>query len=84
MPTTSESLPPAAPRLLDQVWGKIRLKHYSIRTEQAYVNWIRRFICHFGKHHPRAKIKGAKLNQVMANNNGASLDITAITPLILH
>lgn len=40
-------------RLLDQVRGKIRLKHYSIRTEQAYVDWIRRFILHFGKRHPR-------------------------------
>lgn len=41
-----------APRLLDQVRGKIRLKHYSIRTEQAYLDWIKRFICHFGKRHP--------------------------------
>jgi len=40
------------PRLLDQVRGKIRLKHYSIRTEQAYLDWIRLFICHFGKRHP--------------------------------
>jgi integron integrase len=39
--------------LLDQVRGKIRLKHYSIRTEQAYTDWIRRFILHFGKRHPR-------------------------------
>jgi len=42
----------ASPRLLDQVRGKIRLKHYSIRTEQAYLDWIKRFICHFGKRHP--------------------------------
>jgi integron integrase len=41
-----------SPRLLDQVRGKIRLKHYSIRTEQAYLDWIKRFICHFGKRHP--------------------------------
>ena len=33
--------------------GKIRLKHYSLRTEQAYVDWIRRFILHSGKRHPR-------------------------------
>jgi integron integrase len=45
--------PVAAPRLLDQVRGKIRLKHYSLRTEQAYVDWIKRFIRHFGKRHPR-------------------------------
>ena len=39
--------------MLDQVRGKIRLKHYSIRTEQAYTDWIKRFILHFGKRHPR-------------------------------
>lgn len=43
---------PAA-KLLDQVRGKIRLKHYSIRTEQAYTDWIKRFILFFGKKHPR-------------------------------
>jgi len=41
-----------SPRLLDQVRGKIRLKHYSIRTEQAYVDWIKRFVLHFDKRHP--------------------------------
>jgi len=36
---------PDKSRLLDQVRDKIRLKHYSIRTEeQAYVDWIKRFI----------------------------------------
>ena len=45
--------PVAAPKLLDQVRGKIRLKHYSIRTEQAYVDWIKRFVLHFDKRHPR-------------------------------
>ena len=44
---------PAQPKLLDQVRGKIRVKHYSIRTEQAYVDWIKRFIMHFDKRHPR-------------------------------
>ena len=33
--------------------GKIRLKHYSIRTEQAYADWIKRFILFFDKRHPR-------------------------------
>lgn len=40
------------PRLLDQVRNKIRLKHYSIRTEQAYVRWIKRFILFHNKKHP--------------------------------
>jgi len=42
----------AKPRLLDQVREKIRLKHYSIRTEQAYVDWIKRFILFHDKRHP--------------------------------
>lgn len=49
----SENLPSQEPKLLDQVRGKIRLKHYSIRTEQAYTDWIRRFILYFDKKHPR-------------------------------
>ena len=49
---TSDSSALAAPKLLDQVRGKIRLKHYSIRTEQAYTDWIRRFILFHGKRHP--------------------------------
>ena len=40
------------PRLLDQVRNKIRLKHYSIRTEQAYVRWIKRFILFHNEKHP--------------------------------
>ena len=34
----------SAPRLLDQVRDRIRVKHYSLRTQDAYVYWIRRFI----------------------------------------
>lgn len=49
----SEAEMGASPRLLDQVRGRIRYKHYSIRTEQAYLDWIRRFIRHFGKRHPK-------------------------------
>src|SRR5437016_13911917 len=40
------------PKLLDQVRDVIRIKHYSIRTEQAYVDWIKRFILFHGKRHP--------------------------------
>ena len=46
------SSPASAPKLLDRVRDRIRLKHYSLRTEQAYVDWIRRFILHHGKRHP--------------------------------
>src|SRR5258708_21408564 len=39
-------------KLLDQVRDVIRRKHFSIRTEQAYVDWIRRFILFHDKRHP--------------------------------
>ena len=38
LPDKSTTIKP--PKLLDQVRGKLRVKHYSIRTEQAYVDWI--------------------------------------------
>ena len=37
------------PKLLDQVRDQLRVKHYSIRTEQAYVDWIKRFIRYLSK-----------------------------------
>jgi len=40
------------PKLLDQVRSAIRTRHYSIRTEEAYVNWIRKFILFHNKRHP--------------------------------
>jgi len=41
------------PKLLDQVRAAIRTRHYSIRTEEAYVQWIKRFILFHNKHHPK-------------------------------
>jgi site-specific recombinase XerD len=42
----------SSPKLLDRVRWQLRVKHYSIRTEQAYVDWIRRFILFHHKRHP--------------------------------
>ncbi|HRD48810.1 MAG TPA: integron integrase [Candidatus Competibacteraceae bacterium] len=44
---------PPPPKLLDQMRDRIRVKHYSIRTESAYVDWARRFILFHHKRHPR-------------------------------
>jgi integron integrase len=56
MPNMSNSLPAAAKphkaKLLDQVRDVIRRKHFSLRTEQTYTDWIRRFILYHGKRHP--------------------------------
>ena len=40
------------PRLLDQVRQAIRTRHYSVKTEAAYVGWIKRFIFFHNKRHP--------------------------------
>ena len=39
--------------LLDQVRQIIRIKHYSLRTEESYINWIKRFIFFHNKKHPK-------------------------------
>ena len=50
---TSPAAPaPGAPKLLDRVRHVIRAKHYSRRTESAYVDWIRRYIVFHKKRHP--------------------------------
>lgn len=41
------------PKLLDQVRDVLRRRHYSIRTEQAYIDWIKRFIVYHNKRHPK-------------------------------
>lgn len=44
---------PQKPKLLDQVRQALRTKHYAIRTEETYVNWIKRFILFHHKRHPQ-------------------------------
>jgi integron integrase len=42
-----------APKLLDALRAQLRVMHYAIRTEEAYVDWVRRFILFHGKRHPK-------------------------------
>ncbi len=49
-PSSSTGTPP--PKFLDRVRWHLRVKRYSIRTEQAYIDWIRRFILFHKKRHP--------------------------------
>ena len=46
------ALPAHPPKLLDQVRNALRNMHYSRRTEQAYIFWIRRYILFHNKRHP--------------------------------
>ena len=41
------------PKLLDQVRHAFRVRHYSLRTEHAYVQWVKRFVLYHGKRHPK-------------------------------
>ena len=41
-----------SPKLMEQVRDCLRVKHYSLRTERAYMDWIKRFILFHGKRHP--------------------------------
>lgn len=50
----SDPVSPKKPTLLQDVRRSLRLKHYSIRTEEAYVQTIKRFILFHGKRHPAA------------------------------
>ena len=57
---------PPRPRLLDRVRDAIRTRHYSYRTEEAYVSWIRRFILFHGKRHP-AEMGKAEISQFLTS-----------------
>lgn len=51
--TGSPQAQPARPRLLDLAREAIRRRHYSYRTEETYLQWMKRFILFSGKRHPR-------------------------------
>ena len=80
------TIPPVpSPRLLVQVRGILRAKHYSYRTEQAYVHWIRRFILFHGKRHPRemgtAEIERFLTDLAVKGNVSASTQTQALCSL---
>lgn len=80
--STGRSEQPRAPRLLEQVRIRCRVKHYSLRTEQAYLHWIRRFILANDRRHPRdmgaSEVEGflsglATEHEVAASTQGQAL-----------
>ena len=77
---------PTTPRLLDRVRDRIRVKHYSIRTEQAYVDWIKRFIRFHGKRHPAelgsAEVEAFLTHLAVAGNVAASTQNQAKSALL--
>ncbi|MFN4261458.1 MAG: integron integrase [Gemmataceae bacterium] len=80
--------PPAAgqPRLLDRVRQACRVRHYSIRTESAYVDWIRRFILFHNKRHPQdmgaAEINAFLTHLAVVGNVAASTQNQAFAAVL--
>lgn len=75
-----------APRLLDQVRHVLRRKHYSIRTEEAYVAWVRRFVLFHDKRHPRelgaAEVESFLTHLAVAGEVAASTQNQAYSALL--
>ena len=69
-PKSAENLHPSPlssspPRVLDHVRTAIRLRHYSLRTEDTYVQWIKRFLLFHGQRHP-AELGAAEISQFLS------------------
>ena len=64
MSRTLESPTAAPPRLLDRVRAAIRARHYSLRTEEAYAAWIKRYVVFHRKRHP-AELGPAEITQFL-------------------
>jgi site-specific recombinase XerD len=67
----------AAPRLLERVRDAIRRRHYSDRTEETYVHWIKRFIYFSGKRHPAEM--GAEEVTAFLNHLAREREVAAAT-----
>ena len=69
---------------LNEVIAAIRVRHYSIRTEQCYVGWIRRFIVFHGKRHPSemgaAEVGDFLTHLAVSGNVAASTRNQALKP----
>ena len=75
-----------SPRLLDRVREKIRVKHYSLRTETTYIDWIKRFILFHGKRHPK-DMGGAEVEEFLSslathNNVAANTQNLALSAIL--
>ena len=77
---------PQGPRLLDRVRQALHCRHYSLRTEKAYVAWIKRYIVHHGKRHPaemgRLEVEQFLSHLVTARRASASTQNQALSALL--
>jgi len=85
-PTPKKLLDQACTELCRSVRDAIRLKHYSIRTEQAYVNWIKRYIYFHNVRHPAemgaAEVQAFLTHLAVEGNVAASTQNQALSALL--
>ncbi len=67
------------PRRLDRVREAVRTRHYSRRTEKAYVHWIKRYIFFHGKRHP-AEMGAPEVTQFLTSLPASAAAITSTNP----
>ncbi|WP_425358450.1 phage integrase N-terminal SAM-like domain-containing protein [Thiorhodococcus drewsii] len=86
LPRTDTDRIVSGSRLLGEMRERIRFKHYSIRTEQAYLGWAKRFILFHGKRHPRemgeAEIVAFLNHLAVERNVSASTQNQALNALV--
>jgi len=77
---------PAKPRLLEQVRQSLRVRHYSYRTEEQYLGWIRRYIIFHGKRHPvdmgSAEVEAFLTDLAVRGNVAAATQNQALAALL--
>jgi integron integrase len=82
----SPPIEPNSPKLLDRVREVIRIKHYSYRTEETYIFWIRRYILFHDKRHPKdmnsAEIESFLSHLAIKENVAASTQNQALSALL--
>ncbi|MGA7936544.1 MAG: integron integrase [Kovacikia sp.] len=78
--------PPQPRKLLDQVRDALRVKHYAYRTEESYVQWIRRYILFHNKRHPKdmaePEVQAFLTHLAVDNNVAASTQNQALSALL--
>ena len=85
---TAPADPPVSrpPRLLDQLRDRIRLKHYGLRTERAYAQWVKRYIYFHGKRHPaelgKEEVEAFLTSLAVERNVVASTQTQALSALL--
>jgi integron integrase len=84
--TCLNTSPEGKPKLLDQLRNAIRLRHYSIRTEEAYVQWAKRFILFHNKRHPkdmgRSEIEAFLTHLAVSGKVAASTQNQALNAIV--